>query len=141
MGIADPRNGLQSKFSVYHCFAVGLLRGEAGPRQFSDEEALAADVVAIRRRVHVELDPAVAKDEADVSVTLADGERIREHVLHATGSLARPMTEAQLREKCRSLARPFLAPEVTERLVGTLLEVDRLASVSAIEHAVRSGRR
>jgi 2-methylcitrate dehydratase PrpD len=141
MGIADPQNGLQSKFSVYHCFAVGLLRGEAGPRQFSDTDARAPDIVALRRRVWVQLDPALAKDEADVLVTLAGGEQVREHVRHATGSLDRPMTEDQLRDKCRSLAGPVLMPQATEQLLSLLLAVDRAPSVSSIVELVAGGRR
>lgn len=134
MGIADPHNGLQSKFSVFHCFTVGFLRGAAGPQQFSDEEARADDVVRLRRRVHVTTDPTVAKDEAYVTVVLADGQRLQEHVEHATGSLSKPMTDAQLRDKCRLVGRPALGSRI-EDLISLLFSIERLETLQPLFEA------
>jgi 2-methylcitrate dehydratase PrpD len=103
MGVEEPADGLQSKFSVYHCFAVGYLFGGAAPAQFSDQTARAEDVAALRRRVSAVLDPSVAKDECFVVVTTASGARHEHHVAHATGSVDSPMTDEQLRGKSRLL--------------------------------------
>ena len=35
-GKTEPRTGLEGKFSIYHCIAVGLIYGAAGERQFQD---------------------------------------------------------------------------------------------------------
>lgn len=134
MGVADPHDGLQSKFSVFHCFTVGFLRGAAGPEQFSDKEARAGDVVSLRRRVHVTTDPVVAKDEAYVTVVTADGQQRREHVEHATGSLSRPMTDAQLRDKCRLVGRPALGARI-EDLISLLFRVERLETLQPLFEA------
>jgi 2-methylcitrate dehydratase PrpD len=134
MGIADPRSGLQSKFSVFHCFAVGFLRGAAGPEQFSDTEARAKDIAALRRRVHVTTDATVAKDEADVTVSLAGVQRLHEHVKHATGSLSRPLTDAGLRDKCRLVGRPVLGDRI-EDLISLLFSVERLETLEPLFQA------
>lgn len=134
MGIADPHNGLQSKFSVFHCFTVGFLRGAAGPEQFSDEESRAGDVVRLRRRVHVTTDPTIAKDEAYVTVVLADGHQLHEHVEHATGSLSKPMTDAQLRDKCRLVGRPALGSRI-EDLISLLFSIERLETLQPLFEA------
>lgn len=134
MGVADPRNGLESKFSVFHCFAVGFLRGTAGPEQFSDMEARAQDVVALRRRVHVTTDATVARDEATVTVLLASGHQLHEHVQHATGSLSRPLTDAQLRDKCRLAGRPVLGNRIDD-LIGLLFGVERLETLQPLFRA------
>ncbi|QGN58863.1 MmgE/PrpD family protein [Nostocoides sp. HKS02] len=122
MGVADPTDGLQSKFSVYHCFAVGLLDGAGGPVQFSDERAVAPEVVALRRLVMIEPDPAVARDECYAHVS---GRTSREvHIEHATGSEARPFTEGQLVNKFVQIGEPVLGADRARELVDALIHGD-----------------
>jgi 2-methylcitrate dehydratase PrpD len=108
MGVDEPVSGLMSKFSVYHCFAVGLLDGGAGPAQYSDERALAEDVVTLRRKVRAVLDPDMPKDACRVTVVLTDGSSLALEVEHASGSVDRPLTEEQLRRKFELVTRPVL---------------------------------
>src|SRR5690606_5130097 len=96
MGKTDPFSGLESKFSVYHCFAVGYLDGAGGPPQFSDTRAVAADVRELRARVHVTTTPEVPKGAARVLLVDVDGHEHRVDVAHATGSVERPLTADQL---------------------------------------------
>jgi 2-methylcitrate dehydratase PrpD len=108
MGVIEPTDGLQSKFSVYHCFAVGLLDGGAGPAQYTDARATDDVVVSVRRKVETVLDPDMPKDACRVSVWDRSG---AEHVYvieHATGSVDSPMTDAQLADKVRLLVEPHL---------------------------------
>lgn len=106
MGVADPMNGLQSKFSVYHCFAVGLIDGAGGPEQFSDARATDPDIAELRRRITVDLDPSIARDECFVDIVGI--ETHRRHVEHATASKDRPMTVEQLQDKIRLVTAPVL---------------------------------
>jgi 2-methylcitrate dehydratase PrpD len=108
MGIAQPANGLQSKFSVYHCFAVGLMDGAGGPKQFTDARATDADIAEFRRRITVDPDPSIARDECVAEISGATARR--HHVEHATGSKDRPMTVKQLQEKIRLVTAPVLGP-------------------------------
>lgn len=128
MGIADPQDGLQSKFSVRHCFAVGLLDGTAGPEQYSDERARSPQVVALRRKVAAVTRDDVPKDATRLRATLTDGRVIGIHIRHATGSLAAPMTDAQLRHKARLLVEPQLAM-ATEAFLDQAFALDGLPDV------------
>jgi 2-methylcitrate dehydratase PrpD len=119
MGVANPTDGLQSKFSVYHCFAVGLLDGAGGPLQFSDARATDPAVIALRERTTVELDPTVARDECFAEVSGATTRRV--HVEHATGSEDRPFTAEQLAGKISLLAEPVLGADRASQLVAVLL--------------------
>jgi 2-methylcitrate dehydratase PrpD len=98
-GVEEPQTGLQSKFSVYHSAAVSFLDGNAGIAQYSDERALAEDVVALRRKVHVVVDERLRRDEAHVCIVDADGVRHETHVDHATGTVDNPMSDTALEEK------------------------------------------
>jgi 2-methylcitrate dehydratase PrpD len=138
MGVQEPRNGLQSKFSVYHCFAVGLLDGAAGPAQYSDERALAPEVVALRRAVTATLDPDMPKDACRAVVVLRDGQRLVHEVAHATGSVDAPMTDHQLRAKFDLLVDPVLAGS-TERLWDRVWGLEDEESLDALFRASRKG--
>jgi len=121
MGVADPLTGLQSKFSVYHCFAVGLLYGAGGPAQFADSTAREPAVISLRKSVSVVLDPSVAKDECFATVRLVDGQALTHHVKHATASAASPMTDQQLTEKVRLVAGPVLGDDQAQALASAVL--------------------
>lgn len=139
MGIEDPQSGLQSKFSVYHCFAIGLLDGGAGPAQYSDERAAAPEVVALRRKVTATLDPDMPKDACRVVVVLRDGSRLVHEVAHATGSVDAPMTDDQLHAKFDLVVRPVLAGG-TDRLWDRVWTLDDQDDVEALFDASRAGQ-
>lgn len=136
MGVQEPRNGLQSKFSVYHCFVVGLLDGAAGPAQYSDERARAPDVVALRRAVTATIELDMPKDACRVVVVLRDGRRLVQEIAHATGSVDAPMTDEQLRAKFGLVVEPVLAGS-TDRLWDYVWGLKDLESVGALFHASR----
>ena len=136
MGVEEPKHGLQSKFSVYHCFAVGLLDGGAGPAQYSDERAASQDVVALRRKVRAVTDPSMPKDACRVEIALRDGSTLHHAVEHATGSVDRPMTDDQLRGKFDLVVRPVLG-NGTEALWQAAFDVQDLSSVETLFVASR----
>lgn len=131
MGVEDPQEGLQSKFSVYHCFAVGFLDGAAGPAQFSDSRARDPEVVALRGRVNASPDPSIAKDEAWVSLKTESGREVEHYVEHATGSVEAPMTDEQLREKVRLVVIPSLGAKA-EEFVDCAFRIDELESLDML---------
>jgi 2-methylcitrate dehydratase PrpD len=131
MGVEEPDSGLSGKFSVYHCFAVGLLDGEAGPAQYTTERVLDPDVVMLRRSVRVSTDAEMHRDACEAEIVMRDGTVHRHSVEHATGSLDRPMTQDQLRAKFNSVVAPVL-PSSTDTLWDTVIRADELDSVEPI---------
>jgi 2-methylcitrate dehydratase PrpD len=136
MGVLNPAAGLEAKFSAPHCFAVGLLDGTAGLEQYTDARVGAADAQALRARVRIKLDPAVAKGAAVAQVTTADGRRLHAEVPHATGSAERPMTDAQLRAKASALVEPILG-EGSVDLIDLAFAADALDDLDALTAAAR----
>lgn len=124
MGVHEPVDGLQSKFSVYHCFAVGMLDGGAGPAQYTDARASDPQVVGLRRKVEAVTDPEMPKDACRVQVWLPGGVTHTFTVRHATGSVAAPMTDAQLEAKFRLLAVPVLGDDGAARRWRAAMSVD-----------------
>jgi 2-methylcitrate dehydratase PrpD len=113
-GNVNPRNGLQARFSTVHGVATGLLDGQVGLPQYSDERAVAPEVAALREAIVVAPDETCRRDEATLTVTLDDGTTHRGHVDHARGSLARPLTDEELADKGRRLAEPGLGARAAD---------------------------
>ena len=124
MGVKEPENGLRSKFSVYHCFAVGLLDGGAGPAQYTDARATDPQVVELRRKVEAVTDPAMPKDACHARIWERGGGTRTFVVEHATGSVDAPMTDEQLEGKFRLLTVPVLGDGGAARLWRAAMGID-----------------
>jgi len=108
-GKKAPRTGLEGKFSVYHACAAGIVFGKAGEAEFADGIVARADMVALRNRVQATTDPGIGEASADVTIVCTGGRRFHTFVQHATGSLERPMTDADLARKFHDLVDPVLS--------------------------------
>jgi 2-methylcitrate dehydratase PrpD len=131
-GNKEPADGLQAKFSVYHGCAAGLTFGHAAEEEFADAIVDRADMVALRRKVVATVDDGVDEASADVTAVLTDGRRIRVFVEHAIGSLANPMTDAQLDAKFHGLADAVLGTARCSALIDACWRVGRAADVRAL---------
>lgn len=102
MGNARPSTGLEAKFSVTYACVVAWLDGQVIPASFDD--AAVADPVrqALLRLIGIEVSDAVAQDEAVGVITTASGWTGTARVAHARGTRARPLDDAELREKFRT---------------------------------------
>jgi 2-methylcitrate dehydratase PrpD len=136
-GKTAPRSGLESKFSVYHACAAGIVFGQAGETEFSDPVVARADIVALRGRVHAVAEAAIAEDAADITVTLNDGTAHHLVVAHAIGSLERPMSDDDLARKFHGLVDPVLSAAQADDL---LAHCARIASAGEIRSLVAAAR-
>jgi 2-methylcitrate dehydratase PrpD len=123
MGVAQPRDGLESKFSVYHCVAVGLTGRPGGPESFDDEVVADRAVTELRDLVEVVPRAELGRDEAVLEGVTSDGERHRIHIEHATGSRHRPMDDAALARKGRAVAEPVLGADGATTLTEVALSL------------------
>ena len=117
MGKTTPAVGLEGKFSIYHAVAVALVTGQGGDAAFSDGAVTDPAVVAVRQKVMATVDPAIKSDQADMTVTLADGRVLHKFIEHAVGSQQNPMTDAQLEDKFTGLAEGILPPAQSRTLM------------------------
>ncbi|WP_237478753.1 MmgE/PrpD family protein [Lichenibacterium dinghuense] len=135
MGKTDPKAGLEGKFSIYHAVAVALVTGRGGEKAFTDEAVTDPRVVAVRKAVTAEVDPAIRADQVDMTVTLKDGRVLHKFIEHAVGSQANPMTDAQLEGKFTDLCEGILPPDRVKRLIDLCWGVWDLPDVGEIGRA------
>ena len=127
-----PRDGQEAKLSLQHGAAVALVHGRAGVAQFADACVAEPAVAALRNRIEIEQDAAVARDEAFVTLRMKDSMIHISHVQHALGSVGRPMSDADLEAKFRDLAA-LGAPGVdAARLIDAVWSLDAAAEASTL---------
>jgi 2-methylcitrate dehydratase PrpD len=127
-----PRTGLEGKFSVYHSCAVAIVDGAATQAQYSDARVADPTVVALRERVHAQIDSRLAEDAADVRILLKDGRALDCHVAHALGSVERPMTDGDLEAKFRGLCAPVLDDSACDSIVAACWALEQSADSGAL---------
>jgi 2-methylcitrate dehydratase PrpD len=134
-GNTNPQTGLEGKFSIYHAVSAAIVHGAAGEAQFSDACVRDPRVVALRKRVSLREDPAIGRTEARVTIRARDGRVLALHVEHALGTLARPMSDADLEAKFRGLAQEVLPPAQAEEIIKLCWRVAALDDAGALARA------
>lgn len=137
----EPKTGLEGRLSFQHAMTMALVDGQCFPAQFTDERVLDPRVAALRSRIEVTADPAIAQDQCELTLTLRDGSSHVERVAHATGSPDNPVTDAQLERKFLELAGSVLPRARARRLLARLWQLDAVPEIGEIVRLCRIPRR
>ena len=133
--ITDPQTGLEGKFSIFHAAAAAIVFGAGGEAQFSDAAVRDPRVIALRQRITAVPDPQLRKIAARVNVRMHDGRTLTKHVADALGTLARPMSDADLEAKCRGLTDGIISPSQTDEFIRLCWSIAALPDAGAIARA------
>ncbi|BBK34048.1 2-methylcitrate dehydratase PrpD [Stella humosa] len=125
-------SGREAQVSAQHAVAVALLDGAAGVVEFSDARVAAPDVLALRDRVAVREAPGIPVEGARVEVLLASGETVVQVVEAARGSAARPLSDAELEAKFRTLAAYGCPGFDPDPLIAALWAIEDAPDAAAI---------
>jgi 2-methylcitrate dehydratase PrpD len=106
-----------------------------GLAEYSDEAVNDPKVVALRALVKVTTDPAVPSDEIFMTIKMKDGKTLEKHVLHAVGSLERPMSDGDLEEKFKGLTKGVLPDAQAAELLAMCWKLEGLTDISALAKA------
>jgi 2-methylcitrate dehydratase PrpD len=127
-----PDSSREAAVSIQHSVAVCFLRGAAGVAQYADDCVHDPALRALGSKVHVEDDASIAVEAAEVRVELDDARRQVLRIDHASGSLARPMTDAQLEAKVRSLVEWRQWKGSVDGLIDTFWRLDQAPTTAGI---------
>jgi len=138
MNRAEPRVGLEGKFSFQHCAAAALVDGAGHDAQFTDAKVLDPVIAGVRSRVSATVDDSVNEDEVYLTIVLTDGRTLENHIEHATGSPTKPMTDEALHTKYRALAGEVLPAQRVEDLLAAVWTLDEAADVLGVTRLMQS---
>jgi 2-methylcitrate dehydratase PrpD len=134
------RNGRDARVSIHHCVAAALLIGAAGVEEFSEAAVVRPEIVALRQKVRAELDPALPDGAASVELALLSGSRLSEVVMDAHGSLADPLSDADIEAKLQAGLRLGRADWDGEAVIDAVWRLDALDDISGLMSAPRMNR-
>jgi 2-methylcitrate dehydratase PrpD len=126
----SPRTGLEAKFSVAYCAAMGLVHGEAGEEEFGEQRLHDPAVARVMARVTPEADASLGLGAARMTVHLADGRVLEQRVAAARGTADNPLSRGELEAKFRRLAEVVLPAERVARLAAMLRGLADLPDVA-----------
>jgi 2-methylcitrate dehydratase PrpD len=100
----DPADEMQARFSMQYCLATALVHGRLSLADFTREAIFRQDIRCHMPKITMSAYGAEAERGVDriahqVTVTLVDGRVLWIDRLHARGSLADPITEAERQSK------------------------------------------
>jgi 2-methylcitrate dehydratase PrpD len=136
MNRANPRRGLEGKFSFQHCAAAALVDGAGHDAQFTDAKVTDPLIASMRAKVAATVDQALAEDEVYVAIDLTDGSTVETHIKHASGSPENPMPDAVLEDKYRALATKVLMNDRAEVLLTAAWGLAEAPDVTAVARAM-----
>jgi len=127
--------GLQGKFSVYHGAAIGLVRGKAGIKEYTDEAVNDPQIKRVRELVSAVGDPSITEDQAHIEVELTTGAKVTRFVEQSLGNVHRPMSDKQLEDKFRDQAVAALPAAQVERAIALGWKIDELKDAAELVQA------
>jgi len=128
----NPQTGLSAKFSVSYCAALAMLNGRAGDDLFQDTEIQNPATLDLMGRVGVEAVPELKDSEAEVTVILKNGQKLKHHTVHALGSPENPLSDRQLEEKAKTLLEPVFDGKKADTIIDRLWGLEEVENISEI---------
>jgi 2-methylcitrate dehydratase PrpD len=128
----DLERALQSKYSIYHAAAIGLVRGKGGLKEFTEEAVRDPVLARIRSITTAVADSSITEDQVRIEVVLDGGKTIELFVEQSLGNVHRPLSNADLEEKFRDQAVLALPAATVETLIERCWRIDALRDVGAL---------
>ncbi len=125
----QPKTGLEGKFSMQFCIAIGLLKRRATLDEFTDKTVQDPSVLNLARKVKLTVDEDLASRGplmTVVRVNLKDGRSFEESVEFPKGSKNNPMSTEEVAQKFRECAGHVLQEERVEEVIDAVLGLEDL---------------
>lgn len=130
-----PETALDAQVSLFHWVAAALVRGAAGIAEGEQACVSSPAVRALQEQAEATPDPTLRDNQAAVILHLRGGRKVERFTDNAIGSITNPMTDAQLVDKFRALARRSLAADRVERLLELCLVAPALQDIAEVIEA------
>jgi len=127
-----PRSGLDGKFSMQYTAAAAILDGFVGFSSFTDERLAKADMQSLLNKTTCRLSRDIPSIYTmgrylDLTITLANGEIIRERCERPRGSWGSPpITSEEHIAKARDCLSLYLKPETSSALILSCVRIETL---------------
>ncbi len=137
----DLRRALESKYSIYHAAAIGLVRGKGGLQEFTDDAIRDPQLAHVRGVTTAVADSSISEDQVHIEVTLRDGRKLVKFVEQSLGNVHRPLSDEQLTEKFVDQAVLALPRPQVDAVLEQCWRIAELDDVGDLARATVPSRR
>jgi len=131
-GKAEPRTGLEGKFSVLFACAIALLDGTAGEQKFSDSNVVRSDVRALMSRITLVPSESLNHSQAIATARASASREVTVSIEHATGTPDNRIDDSDLAARFHLLVDPVLGSGQAEELEALVWQVDGADQLDAL---------
>jgi len=128
----DIKTGREAQVSAQHGVPVALVRGRAGLDEFTDEAVADPALRGLGRKLVFVDDESYAVDASKVTVRMSSGRQLVRHIEHARGSVAHPLSDADLEAKLAELLRYGGLQRDPRPLIDALWSLDRAGNAADV---------
>jgi 2-methylcitrate dehydratase PrpD len=121
-----------ARVSIHHSVACVLQRGAAGVLEFAEPVVFQPEIVGLREKVTAQMDNSLPDGAARVSIRTRSGKILSEEVMSARGSLANPLSDADIEAKLRECARSGETKWDPERLIEAIWRLETLPDIAPL---------
>src|SRR5918996_610307 len=144
LAFSEPATPYQAKYSMPYCIAAAVVDHQVTLDTFTAHKMEDRDIVEARKKVHLSFPdipiwPGLADVGPDtefvgnpVTIRTTDGRSYNARVDIPRGDPALPLTDDELLAKYRDCGRSQLSPDDTERSVGLILGLERVADIGTL---------
>jgi 2-methylcitrate dehydratase PrpD len=135
-GVSETDTFVSAQFSLPYVVAVSLADGEMGPDQLTENRMADADLIALSRKVHVQLDEALNARYPDftasrVEIKLKGGRTLSREVDVPKGDPRDPMGAADLAEKLKRFSRRK-EEKTLDRIIQTTSALETVKNIEEL---------
>jgi len=137
-----PRSSTHARASLFHAVAAALMDGTVSTGHYEGVAFKRADLLAMAKRIthRVVSVKGAIMFSGGVSIRMRDGKRHEIFVAEADGTGSRLLPEARIIAKFVETAGSVLPRRVVDRLVDTVLRLERLDDLRVLMRATRLPR-
>ena len=123
---SELKRALESKYSIYHAAAIGLVRGKGGLQEFTEDAIRDPCLERVRAVTTAVGDASITEDQVHIEVVLRDGRTLTKFVEQSLGNVHRPLSNDQLTEKFVDQAVLALPRAQVDAVVELCWRIDAL---------------
>jgi 2-methylcitrate dehydratase PrpD len=141
--IKNPRTYHEAQVSLPYSVAVSFAEGKAFLEQYSDEKLKDPLIQRLSEMVEIQTVTDLPREvSCRIQVELKDGSKYISQMDYPKGSIQKPMTLAEKREKFRNLSSGVLNEVERKKVEESVFEIEKVADVSKlIRTVVRAKKR
>lgn len=133
----NPKTRETADHSLPYCAAVALMDGDVGLNQFSENRIKDSKLHKLIQKVKVIRDKGLTNQYPEampnlIKITMRDGRQFSNKVKYPKGHPKKPMTDDEVEEKFRTLAKGNISGQNIDHLLDVLWRIEEVKNVNKL---------